>query len=53
MAHNMVYYIEYCNFQLAVIYCLGIHTHKILYEDIAECVWTLIYQIINITDCDL
>ena len=24
MAHNMLYYIEYCNFQFAVIYCLSI-----------------------------
>ena len=28
MVYNMVYYIEYCNFQLAVIHCLSIiHVH--------------------------
>ena len=54
MAHNIVYYIEYCNFQFAVIHCLSIiHTSIIQYiEYIAECVLTLIYQIISITYCD-
>ena len=43
---DMVYYIEYCNF--AVIHCLSIIHLKYYIEDIAECVWTLIYQIISI-----
>ena len=51
MAHNMVYYIEYCNFQFAVIHCLSIIHLKYYIEDIAECVWTLIYKIISITYC--
>ena len=38
MAHNMVYYIEYCNFQFAVIHCLSIIHLKYYIEDIAECV---------------
>ena len=38
MAHNMVYYIEYCNFQFAVIHCPSIIHLKYYIEDIAECV---------------
>ena len=34
MANNMVYYIEYCNFQLAVIHCLSIIHLKYYIEDI-------------------
>ena len=49
MAHNMVYYIEYCNFQFAVIHCLSIIHLKYYIGYIAECVLTLIYQIISIT----
>ena len=44
MAHNMVYYIEYCNFQFAVIHCLSIIHLKYYIEYITECVLTLIYQ---------
>ena len=51
MAHNMVYYIEYCNFQFAV---MVMHRLSIIYlkyyiEYIAQCALTLIYQIIRIT----
>ena len=38
MTHNMVYHIEYCNFQFAVIHCLSIIHLKYYIEDIAECV---------------
>ena len=34
MAHDMVYYIEYCNFQFAVIHCLSIIHLKYYIEDI-------------------
>ena len=52
MTHDMVYYIEYCNFQFAVIHCLSIIHLQYYIEDITECVLTLIYQIISITYCD-
>ena len=52
LAHNIVYYIEYCNFQFAVMHCLSIIHLKYYIEYIAECVLTLIYQIISITYCD-
>ena len=54
MAHTMLYYIEYCNFQFAVIHCLSIIHLKYYIEYIAECVLTLLdlYQIISITYCD-
>ena len=50
----MEYYIEYCNFQFAVMHCLSIIHLKyyIGYIDITECVLTLKYQIISITNCD-
>ena len=47
-----MHYIEYCNFQFAVIHCLSIIHLKYYIEYIAECVLTLIYQIISITYCD-
>ena len=52
MAHNMVYYIEYCNFQFAVIHCLSIIHLKYFIGYISESVLKLIYQIISITYCD-
>ena len=49
MVHNMVYYIEYCNFQFAVIHCVSNIRLKYYIEYIAECLLTLLYQIISIT----
>ena len=37
MAHNMVYYIEYYNFQFAVIHCLSIIHLTYYIEDITQC----------------
>ena len=45
MAHNMVYYIAYCNFQFTVIHCRSIIHLKYYIEYIAECELTLLLLI--------
>ena len=48
----MVYYIEYYNFQFAVIHCLSIIHMKYYIDYIAECELTIIYRRLSITYCD-